>query len=167
MSIIYGHVKPKYMPVIIDWDNIAKSVLPAGTPISSAGVVANTANAIGILPNSFGKTTYPKEAQVVVSGILYLPDIESSFGAALTDECKTALDQISFVKADGTIDTVAPASATEETAGVVLQAENQLDSTATTIDGLKEDFNTLLASLKAAGIMAEDPEPEPEPEPGT
>ena len=35
-------------------------------------------------------------------------------------------------------------------------AENQSDSTATTIAGLASDFNALLAKLKAAGLMAAD-----------
>ncbi|KGP76522.1 Head fiber protein [Desulfosporosinus sp. Tol-M] len=35
-------------------------------------------------------------------------------------------------------------------------AENQLDSTATTIAGLVVDFNALLAKLKTAGLMAPD-----------
>ena len=35
-------------------------------------------------------------------------------------------------------------------------AENQSDSTATTIAGLVVDFNALLAKLKAAGLMAAD-----------
>ena len=35
-------------------------------------------------------------------------------------------------------------------------AENQSDSTATTIAGLGIDFNALLAKLKAAGLMAAD-----------
>jgi hypothetical protein len=35
-------------------------------------------------------------------------------------------------------------------------AANQTDSTATTIALLKEDFNALLAKLKAAGLMAAD-----------
>ena len=33
---------------------------------------------------------------------------------------------------------------------------NQADSTATTIAGLKDDFNALLAKLKAAGVMTAD-----------
>ena len=33
-------------------------------------------------------------------------------------------------------------------------AASQADSEATTIAGLKEDFNTLLAALRAAGLMA-------------
>lgn len=46
----------------------------------------------------------------------------------------------------------------EETLGGVHQAENIEDSTATTVDALKSDFNDLLAALKAAGIMAPDEE---------
>ncbi len=36
------------------------------------------------------------------------------------------------------------------------QAANVPDSTATTVAGLKEDFNSLLAALKTAGLMAAD-----------
>ena len=35
-------------------------------------------------------------------------------------------------------------------------AENQTASTATTIAALKDDFNTLIAALKAAGLMDAD-----------
>ena len=38
---------------------------------------------------------------------------------------------------------------------------NIADSEATTIAALKEDFNGLLAALKAAGVMAPDAEEEP------
>ena len=52
----------------------------------------------------------------------------------------------------------------DETAGLVkdvddLQAKvaaNQADSTATEVSGLVADFNTLLASLKTAGLMVAD-----------
>ena len=37
-------------------------------------------------------------------------------------------------------------------------AENQKASTATTVAGLKDDFNALLSKLKSAGLMAEDSE---------
>ena len=36
-------------------------------------------------------------------------------------------------------------------------AANQADSEASTVAALKEDFNGLLAKLKAAGLMATDP----------
>ena len=37
-------------------------------------------------------------------------------------------------------------------------AENQADSTATTVANLKDDFNSLLAKLKAVGLMTADEE---------
>ena len=39
-------------------------------------------------------------------------------------------------------------------------AENQAESAATTVAALKEDFNTLLSKLKAAGLMTADTEAE-------
>ena len=36
------------------------------------------------------------------------------------------------------------------------QAENQADSTATTIADLKSDFNSLLTKLKSSGLMEDD-----------
>ena len=39
-------------------------------------------------------------------------------------------------------------------------AENQAASEASTIAALKEDFNSLLTKLKAAGLMEPDEEPE-------
>lgn len=47
-------------------------------------------------------------------------------------------------------------SATTSTKGVVKQAENQADSTATDATGIVSDFNDLLAKLKTAGLMAAD-----------
>ena len=46
-------------------------------------------------------------------------------------------------------------------------AENQADSTASTVATLKDDFNALLAKLKTAGIVVADPEAEPEPGEGS
>ena len=45
------------------------------------------------------------------------------------------------------------------------KAENQVDSTASDVAGLKADFNSLLAKLKAAGLMEPDAVPDPDPTP--
>ena len=50
--------------------------------------------------------------------------------------------------------------ATADAIGGVKLAENQADSEAEELATLVTDFNTLLASLKAAGIMAADEEEE-------
>lgn len=111
--IIYGNIQPGYAEIYLDWANIEGTLLRAGTPVSAAGVIDNSGSVFGILPNDVGKTEPNRPISVIVSGLLYLPDIEASFGAALADECKAALDQISFVKADGTIDVVGGMSAAD------------------------------------------------------
>lgn len=42
--------------------------------------------------------------------------------------------------------------------GGITLAENQADSTATTVTALKDDFNALLTKLKEAGLMTADQE---------
>ena len=54
---------------------------------------------------------------------------------------------------DGGDPYVLPA-ATEDTLGGVLKAATQSDSVATEVSQIVADFNSLLAKLKAAGIMA-------------
>lgn len=51
---------------------------------------------------------------------------------------------------------VALPDATTTVVGGVLQATNQADSEATTVELLLADFNALLAKLKTAGIMEAD-----------
>ena len=41
-----------------------------------------------------------------------------------------------------------------ESEGVVPQADNQAESTATTVAGLKDDLNALIGKLISAGLMA-------------
>ena len=57
----------------------------------------------------------------------------------------------------GTLEILEGASVTGLPPASVTPAANQLASAATTIAGLKDDFNTLLAALKTAGLMAADP----------
>lgn len=45
-------------------------------------------------------------------------------------------------------------SATTTTAGIVKQSAAQADSTATDAAGVVTDFNTLLAKLRTAGLLA-------------
>ena len=47
-------------------------------------------------------------------------------------------------------------AATADALGGVKAAANQADSAATTVAGLKDDLNALLAKLKTAGIMVAD-----------
>ena len=54
----------------------------------------------------------------------------------------------------GTLEFTADAKVVNFPAGSITPAATQADSTASTVSALKEDFNALLAKLKAAGLMA-------------
>ena len=58
----------------------------------------------------------------------------------------------------GTLEIKEGASVTGRPSPTIPVAENQADSTATTIALLKDDFNALLAKLKTAGLMEADSE---------
>ncbi|WP_205287712.1 head fiber protein [Luteibacter yeojuensis] len=72
----------------------------------------------------------------------------------ITDATETGISLLTAVDAAAARTAIGVVDATTETAGVVLQAEAQADSTAADVAGLKTDFNALLAKLQAAGLMA-------------
>jgi len=76
-------------------------------------------------------------------------------GVLKVDETTIELDDATNIISvkDGV---VALPDATTTVSGGVLQATNQADSTATTVELLVTDFNALLAKLKTAGIMDVD-----------
>ena len=71
-----------------------------------------------------------------------------------TVEVKIGADSILYVPEYPKAYTL-PEAGTDELGGVLL-AENQADSTASTVAALKDDLNALLAKLKACGLMAAD-----------
>ena len=73
-------------------------------------------------------------------------------GVLKVDNSTILLDDSTNVISVASGETV-PTEATATAIGGVLQASNQADSTATTIELLVADFNALLAKLKLAGIM--------------
>ena len=71
-----------------------KKVVKAGTPISSAGVAANTASAIGILWNDVYSTN-PNGA-LIIHGVINLTNAESNSGLTISADVKTALKMVTF-----------------------------------------------------------------------
>ena len=63
-----------------------------------------------------------------------------------------------IIEEGATVEGLSPGGATVEglSPGGITPAENPADSSATTVVALKDDFNGLLAKLKAAGLMAAD-----------
>ena len=140
----------------LDWPNIETAIVKAGTPVSAAGAIANTAAAVGILASDAIYINAPnanRPVTVIVGGVVMLSTVEASSGLTLTDAAKAAMKDITFIGADGSPDVPK----------LVPVLDNIADSTATTIAQVKTDLNALLTELKAKGLMAADPEPEPEP----
>ena len=80
---------------------------------------------------------------------------QTNCGGLLFDE--TTLEVDDTTKKLGVKDgVVSLPEATTSVLGGVLQATNQVDSVATTVEGLVTDFNALLLKLKTAGIMVAD-----------
>lgn len=88
-----------------------------------------------------------KALKVASGTTIVAPATDSTLGGVIPD------GDIITIDVDGNI-TVTDASETDK--GVVLQAELQADSEATTVEGLVTDFNALLAKLQTAGIMASE-----------
>jgi hypothetical protein len=89
-------------------------------------------------------------AKTVIGGTL-----EIAAGASVTGiTTATIVDNVTSTDTDKALSANQGKLLKDSLDGLV--ADNQLDSTATTIAELKTDFNGLLTKLKAAGLMAAD-----------
>lgn len=81
-------------PITLDLTAVTDGVVKAGSPISAAGVVANTADAVGILIND----VYAENPNGVICyhGILNLANCESNSGLTIAAAAKTALPLVVF-----------------------------------------------------------------------
>lgn len=150
--------------VKIKWDRITLP-LKEGTPVNIGGNIANDGTAVGLVINTV--RTKPigvfDKLMVLVSGDVELAEVEKSAGITLTTDAKAAMSAINFHLPDGSVDDsrdkdthyTLPAATTDALGGVKM-AENVADSEAEALATLVTNFNALLASLKAAGIMEPD-----------
>lgn len=149
MKIANGY----YKIVKMDWANITLP-LKEGSPVSKAGVVANSSSAIGLVPQTVKEVPLMPEMYILVGGDVELAEVNASYGSSLEAAAKGAMAGIRFWTADLTVDDSADSSP------VVPVASNIADSEASTVTALKSDFNDLLDALKEAGLMEADPEEE-------
>ena len=94
---------PTYKKIAIDWDNVTLPV-NEGTPFSADGTIANTSDAIGLLPVYIWKKPIDEEVYILIGGDVYQSEVEEAFGAELTDDAIASMGGINFYEADGTID---------------------------------------------------------------
>lgn len=94
---------PTYKKIAIDWDNVTLPV-NEGTPFSASGTIANTSDAIGLLPVYIWKKPIDEEVYILIGGDVYQSEVEEAFGAELTDDAIASMGGINFYENDGTID---------------------------------------------------------------
>ena len=94
---------PTYKKIAINWDSVELPV-NEGTPFSASGTIANTSDAIGLLPVYIWKKPIDEEVYILIGGDVYQSEVEEAFGAELTDDAIASMGGINFYEADGTID---------------------------------------------------------------
>jgi hypothetical protein len=81
-------------PITLDFTSVTTGVVKAGSPISAAGVVANTADAIGILVDDVYAEN--PNGTICYHGILNLENCEANSGLTISAAAKTALKLVIF-----------------------------------------------------------------------
>lgn len=94
---------PTYKKIAIDWSSVTLPV-NEGTPFSADGTIANTSDAIGLLPVYIWKKPIDEEVYILIGGDVYQSEVEEAFGAELTDDAIASMGGINFYESDGTID---------------------------------------------------------------
>ena len=94
---------PTYKKIAINWDSVELPV-NEGTPFSASGTIANTSDAIGLLPVYIWKKPIDEEVFILIGGDVYQSEVEEAFGASLTDDAIASMGGINFYENDGTID---------------------------------------------------------------
>ena len=153
--------------VTVTWGN-GRSTLLAGTPLDAYGNIANNSSAYGILAEDLN---LPDRTATVITAGEWDEEISRQNGIALSDEAKTALSGITFRNpapsfvSEAELETAledyvkTTDIATKAAAGVVKMAEAVPDSEGENSPTTAE-FNALLSSLRAAGILETPAEPE-------
>lgn len=81
--------------ITLDFSNVTGGVVKAGSPISAAGVVANTADAIGILYTDVSEDN-PNGTIIKAFACVNEANANANAGITIADAVKTALPLIVF-----------------------------------------------------------------------
>lgn len=82
------------IPITLDFSEVSGGVVKAGTPISAAGVAANTASAIGILLHDV--TVDRPQGTVLKKAYINTAVAQAHSGVTIASAVKTALPMIVF-----------------------------------------------------------------------
>lgn len=82
------------IPITLDFSEVSGGVVKAGTPISAAGVAANTASAIGILLHDV--TEDRPQGTVLKKAYINTAVAQAHSGVTIASAVKTALPMVVF-----------------------------------------------------------------------
>ena len=116
-----------YKKVTIDWANVTLP-LKEGSPVSSAGVVANSGSAFGIVPQAYKEEPLEKSIYVLVGGHVDLNEIETLYGSSYDDAAISALNGIHFYKNGKSIDYTLPKASADTLGGIKVGSGLSIDS---------------------------------------
>ena len=116
-----------YKKVTIDWANVTLP-LKEGSPVSSAGVVANSGSAFGIVPQAYNEEPLEKTIYVLVGGHVDLNEIETLYGSSYDDAAISALNGIHFYKNGKSIDYTLPKASADTLGGIKVGSGLSIDS---------------------------------------
>ena len=119
-----------YKKVTIDWANVTLP-LKEGSPVSSAGVVANSGSAFGIVPQNYFAEPLEKSIYVLVGGHVDLNEIETLYGSSYDDAAISALNGIHFYKNGKSIDYTLPKASVGTLGGIKVGSGLSIESDGT------------------------------------
>ena len=93
---------PTYREVKIRKDSIT-APLKEGTPLSKAGQIANSALAIGLVPQTYADLTNVESINILVGGDVQLEEVQTAYGSSLSADAVAAMAGINFYRADGSV----------------------------------------------------------------
>lgn len=82
-------------PITLDFTGVSAGVVKAGTPVSAAGVAANTADAVGILLSDV--YTERPIGTIVIHGFIDTDKAQANSGVTIDAAVKTALPMVAFL----------------------------------------------------------------------
>jgi len=142
-----------YTLINLKWDSITLP-LKAGTPVDAGGSIANNGRAAGIIPQTIKERPVFDGVLVLIGGDVQLDEVRVSY-PDLSDSAIYAMSGINFydqhhaaVRKPGY---TLPA-ATADAIGGVKMAASVADASGDAPTA--EEFNSLLSSLRTAGIIA-------------
>ena len=140
----------KTVSIPVAWGSagLTGKIVKAGTPLGIDGKIANSKKARGIVVSDYGYSPYANECPCYVEGIVDLIKAQASYGSSYANDLFAALDQITFIDANGnavskiTTDSLADGAVTAEKLSFPPMSYIKIHAIRVELDGSEEEAVT-------------------------